>query len=150
MDCSVAQCLEVIGERWSLLILRDSFLGVSRFDEFQRRLGISRNILNQRLGHLVDAGVLARVAYSDHPPRFDYKLTDKGRALWPVMTAMRQWGDEYAAPNGPPVQLIHKGCGAITHAEMVCGECGERMGVRDVRAVAGPGRAADVLSARTS
>ena len=78
MDCSVAQCLEVVGEWWSMLVVRDAFLGVTRFDDFQRRLGISRNILQQRLAHLVEAGVLVRVPYSDHPPRDEYRLTSKG------------------------------------------------------------------------
>ncbi len=100
MHCSVAQCLEVVGEWWSLLIIRDVFLGVTRFDEMQERLGISRNVLNQRLARLVSAGVLVKVPYSEHPPRFDYRLTDKGRDLWPVITAMRQWGDRHAAPDG--------------------------------------------------
>ena len=140
MDCSVAQCLEVVGEWWSMLILRDAFLGVSRFDQFQTRLGISRNILQQRLARLVDAGVLVRVPYSEHPPRYDYRLTDKGRDLWPVITAMRQWGDRHAAPDGPPVQVVHKGCGRVSEAVLVCSSCGERLGARDVRAVAGPGR----------
>ena len=81
MQCSVAQCLEVVGEWWSLLIVRDAFLGVTRFDDFAARLGISRNVLNERLAHLVDAGVLDRVAYSEHPPRYDYRLTEKGRDL---------------------------------------------------------------------
>src|ERR1700756_5507677 len=88
MHCSVAQCLEVVGEWWSLLVVRDAFLGVTRFDDFQERLGLSRNVLNQRLGRLVEQGVLVKVPYSEHPPRFDYKLTEKGRALWSVMTAM--------------------------------------------------------------
>jgi len=81
MHCSVAQCLEVAGEWWSMLIIRDAFLGVTRFDQFQERLGIARNILNQRLTRLVEEGVLDKVAYSDHPPRFDYRLTAKGRDL---------------------------------------------------------------------
>jgi DNA-binding HxlR family transcriptional regulator len=139
MHCSVAQCLEVIGEWWSMLIVRDAFLGISRFDDFQERLGISRNILNQRLGRLVEAGVLTRVAYSEHPPRYDYRLTDKGRDLWPVLTAMRQWGDRYAAPDGPPLEVTHKGCGQVTKAVMVCSECGEPLEARAVRAVPGPG-----------
>src|SRR5579863_10260843 len=139
MDCSVAQCLEVVGEWWSMLIIRDAFLGVTRFDDFQRRLGISRNILNDRLNTLVDAGVLKRVPYSEHPPRHDYRLTDKGRDLWPVITAMRQWGDMYAAPGGPPVQVIHKACGQISDAVLTCSSCGEPVGPRDVRAVRGPG-----------
>jgi DNA-binding HxlR family transcriptional regulator len=139
MNCSVAQCLEVVGEWWSMLIVRDAFLGVTRFDGFQERLGISRNILNQRLGKLVDAGVFVRVPYSEHPPRFDYRLTDKGRDLWPVLTAMRQWGDRYAAPDGPPLQLIHRACGHLTEALYTCSECGIGLGPRDVKAVDGPG-----------
>jgi DNA-binding HxlR family transcriptional regulator len=139
MDCSVAQCLEVVGEWWSMLIVRDAFLGVTRFDDFQRRLGISRNILNERLNTLVDAGVLVRVPYSEHPPRHDYRLTDKGRDLWPVLTAMRQWGDRYAAPDGPPLRVIHTACGAVSDAVLVCGSCGEAIGPRDVEAVSGRG-----------
>ena len=122
MDCSVAQCLEVVGEWWSMLIVRDAFLGVTRFEEFQRRLGISRNILQQRLSRLVDGGVLVRVPYSEHPPRFDYRLTDKGRDLWPVLTTMRQWGDRYAAPSGPPLEVVHTACGSPSGAVLVCGE----------------------------
>ena len=145
MDCSVAQCLEVVGEWWSMLIIRDAFMGVSRFEDFQGRLGISRNILRDRLNSLVDSGVLVRVPYSEHPPRFDYQLTKKGRDLWPVLTTMRQWGDTYAAPSGPPVEVVHASCGKTTHVELVCGECGERVTSRDVTAVAGAGRDANVL-----
>lgn len=139
MHCSVAQCLEVVGEWWSMLILRDAFLGVTRFDQFHERLGISRNILNQRLGHLVEAGVLVKVPYSDHPPRYDYRLTDKGRDLWPVLTTMRQWGDKHAAPDGPPLEVMHKGCGEISDAVLTCSSCGEPISAREVRAAAGPG-----------
>lgn len=139
MHCSIAQCLEVVGEWWSLLIVRDALMGVTRFDDFQERLGISRNVLNQRLTRLLDAGVLVKVAYSNHPPRHDYRLTDKGRDLWPVLSTMRQWGDRYAAPNGPPLVLIHKGCGHVSDARMVCAHCGEEVGPRDVTAVPGPG-----------
>ncbi len=140
MDCSVAQCLEVVGEWWSMLVVRDAFLGVTRFDDFQRRLGISRNILQQRLTKLVAAGVLERAPYSDRPVRYDYRLTDKGRDLWPVLTTMRQWGDRYAAPSGHPVEVRHKSCGEITNAVLVCECCGERIGPRDVTAEPGPGR----------
>jgi DNA-binding HxlR family transcriptional regulator len=140
MDCSVAQCLEVIGEWWSMLVVRDAFLGVTRFDEFQRRLGISRNILQQRLARLVEAGVLTREPYSEHPLRHDYKLTDKGRDLWPVLTAMRQWGDRHAAPSGPPLQVVHKACGSASEATFVCSACGEPLGPRDVEVAARPGR----------
>ncbi|MGO9751824.1 MAG: winged helix-turn-helix transcriptional regulator [Solirubrobacteraceae bacterium] len=139
MHCSVAQCLEVVGEWWSLLIIRDAFLGVKRFDEFQARLGISRNVLGQRLAHLVAAGVLVKVPYSEHPPRHNYRLTDKGTDLWPVLTSMRQWGDKYAAPGGPPLELIHNDCGQISEAQMTCSSCGKAIGARDVRAKPGPG-----------
>jgi len=147
MDCSVAQCLEVVGEWWSMLILRDVFLGVHRFDDFQSRLGISRNVLNQRLSHLVDAGVLVKVPYSEHPPRYEYRLTDKGRDLWPVLTTMRQWGDKYAAPDGPPLEVAHKDCDHVAQAVLVCSNCHEPIGPRDVRAVPG-GRA--LLPARSA
>jgi DNA-binding HxlR family transcriptional regulator len=140
MNCSVAQCLEVVGEWWSMLIVRDAFLGVTRFDQFQSRLGISRNILNQRLSHLVAAGVLDRVPYCDKPLRFDYRLTDEGRDLWPVLTAMRQWGDRHRAPSGPPMRISHRrGCGRLCEAVLVCSECGEPLAARDVEAVEGPG-----------
>jgi DNA-binding HxlR family transcriptional regulator len=138
-NCSVARTLELVGERWTLLILRDAFLGVTRFDEFQARLGISRNVLGQRLTRLVEAGVLAKVAYSEHPPRFDYRLTERGRDLWPVINAMRQWGDKHAAPDGPPLRLIHQQCGEISEAQLVCSACGEPIGPRDVKAIRGPG-----------
>jgi len=145
MDCSVAQCLEVVGEWWTMLIVRDAFLGVKRFDTFQRRLGISRNVLQQRLERLVDAGVLERVAYSDHPVRYDYTLTTKGRDLWPVLNAMRQWGDTYAAPHGAPLNLVHTTCQHETIATLVCSHCGETLDSRNVRAVAGEGRTASWL-----
>ena len=139
MHCSVAQCLEVIGEWWTMLIVRDAFLGVRRFDDLKARLGISRNVLAQRLMHLVNQGVLEKVPYSEHPPRYEYRLTDKGRDLWPVLTAMRQWGDTWAAPNGPPVVVEHTSCGALVGAVMTCENCGERLGLRDVRVRPGPG-----------
>ena len=150
MHCSVAQCLEVVGEWWSLLIVRDVFLGVTRFDRLQERLGISRNILQQRLNRLVDADVLQKVPYSEHPPRYDYRLTVKGRDLWPVLTAMRQWGDKYAAPDGPPLHVVHKACGRVSHAVMTCSSCGERLTARDVRAVPGPGDLDELLEAASA
>ena len=148
MHCSVAQCLEVVGEWWSMLIVRDAFLGVSRFDDFQERLGIARNILNQRLARLVEEGVLDKAAYSDHPPRYDYRLTAKGRDLWPVVTAMRQWGDKYAAPDGPPLRVVHKKCGKAARAIMTCSACGEPLSGGDVRAVRGPGDLDHLLKAQ--
>jgi DNA-binding HxlR family transcriptional regulator len=143
MTCSVAQCLEVVGEWWTMLIVRDLFLGIRRFDALQSRLGISRNVLTERLDHLLAHGVVERRPYQEHPVRYDYVLTDKGRSLWPVLNAMREWGDEWHAPDGPPVELIHRGCGERTHAVTTCAACGEPMGTADVKAVAGPGASAD-------
>ena len=138
MNCSVAQCLEVVGEWWSLLIVGEAFLGVGRFDDFQARLGISRNVLNQRLGRLVEHGVFRRVQYQEHPPRSEYQLTDKGHDLWGVVNAMRQWGDAWAAPDGPPVEIVHLGCGQISQALPTCSHCGERLDARSVRAAVSP------------
>ena len=139
MNCSVAQCLEIVGEWWTLLILRDAFLGYSRFDEFESRLGIARNVLTQRLDGLVDAGVLQRAPYQERPVRYDYLLTEKGRDLWHVVTAMRQWGDRWAAPGGAPVELVHEACGEIVNAVPSCSHCGEELTTRNVKAVRGPG-----------
>jgi len=139
MNCSVAQCLEIVGEWWTLLVLRDVFLGYSRFDEFESRLGIARNVLTQRLERLVDAGVLVRVPYQTRPARYDYLLTDKGRDLWHVVTAMRQWGDRWSAPNGAPLKMRHKACGRIVKAVPVCSHCGEPLDARSVTGLPGPG-----------
>jgi DNA-binding HxlR family transcriptional regulator len=122
MNCSIAQCLEVVGEWWSLLIVREAFLGVTRFDDLHQRLGMSRSVLTDRLEDLVNHGVLQRVAYQDHPVRYDYRLTDR-----------------WAAPDGPPVEMIHKGCGQVADAVAVCSVCGEKLDARSVRVVAGPG-----------
>jgi DNA-binding HxlR family transcriptional regulator len=147
MGCSVAQCLEVIGEWWTMLIVRDVFLGVRRFDDFQTRLGISRNVLALRLSTLVAAGVLEKRRYQERPPRYEYVLTDKGHDLWPVLNAMRQWGDVHAAPNGPPLTLVHRACGHKAQLVLTCAHCGERVGHRDVRAQRGPGTKRDLLPA---
>jgi DNA-binding HxlR family transcriptional regulator len=133
MACSVAQCLEVVGEWWSMLLIRDAFLGIRRFDDFQERLGISRNVLSQRLNKLVEEGVLQKQPYQQNPVRYEYLLTDKGRDLWPVLTSMRQWGDRYRAPKGPPVKVFHRKCGHAAAFELHCADCGEQVSHRDVR-----------------
>jgi DNA-binding HxlR family transcriptional regulator len=151
MNCAVAQCLEVVGEWWTLLIVRDAFLGVSRFDEFQARLGISRNVLQRRLEHLVAAGVLERVEYQRRPPRFDYRLTAKGRDLWLVLTAMREWGDRWAMPDGPSLVLEHRGHDHPMDLAPTCATCGEAVTARDVRARPGPGaRDAELIPRRAA
>jgi DNA-binding HxlR family transcriptional regulator len=100
-DCSIARALEILGERWTLLIVRDAFLGVRRFDQFQESLGIARNVLTDRLNRLVDEGILERVRYSERPERFEYRLTRKGRELNVALTALRQWGDKHLSERPP-------------------------------------------------
>ncbi|WP_320672627.1 winged helix-turn-helix transcriptional regulator [Patulibacter defluvii] len=123
--CSVARSLEVVGERWSLLVLREVFLGVRRFDQIQLHTGAPRAVLAQRLRTLVEAGVLERRDY--RPPegrtRQEYRLTAAGRELQPVLTALMQWGDRHlAGPEGPPLRVLHRGCGAPVRARLVCDE----------------------------
>ncbi len=139
MNCSIARTLDIVGEWWSLLIVRDAFLGVTKFDDFQARLAISRNILTQRLNHLVDNEILERVPYQDHPPRYDYRLTEKGRDLFHAVTAIREWGDRWVAPDGPPLKLRHNKCGHVAKAVPVCSHCGERLDIEDIASFPGPG-----------
>ncbi|MFP5255322.1 MAG: winged helix-turn-helix transcriptional regulator [Acidimicrobiia bacterium] len=140
MQCSVAQSLEVIGEWWTLLILRDAFLGVTRFDDFASRLGIARNVLTNRLDTLVANDVLARVPYDEARGRYDYRLTPKGRALLPVLTAIRQWGDEWILGEGnEPIVVEHTTCGHISRGVLTCDHCHEELRARDLRARPGPG-----------
>ena len=141
--CSIASALEVVGERWSLLILREVFLGVHRFDEIQADLGIARNVLNTRLRRLVEQGVLEKRLYQERPPRYEYVLTGKGLDLWPAMVALMQWGDRHMAPGGPSVLLEHRDCGGRVDDHRICDACGEPLTLADVRAVAGPGARAD-------
>ena len=102
-DCSIARALEVVGERWTLLIVRDAFLGLRRFDQFQESLGIARNVLTDRLNRLVEAGILDRVRYSERPERYEYRLTAKGRDLSIALAGLRQWGDEYLSETPPRI-----------------------------------------------
>ena len=138
-NCSIARTLELVGERWTFLVLRDVFLGVRRFDALQRDLGVARNVLSARLERLVGEGVLMKVPYSERPLRYEYRLTDKGVDLWPVVVELLHWGDRYAAPGGPPIVLRHKGCGGELGERRICSRCGEPLNARDVRAEAGPG-----------
>lgn len=144
MNCSIAQSLEIIGEWWTLLVIRDAFLGVRRFDDFVERLGISRNVLTNRLDTLVEAGVLERHMYDEGRGRADYILTAKGRALWPVVATLREWGDEWVLGEGnEPVVLKHQTCGEVTHLRHSCDRCGEELDASSVRAVAGPAAGPD-------
>src|SRR3954468_24871940 len=119
--CSAARALEIVGERWTLLILRDALLGVRRFDDFQASLGIARNVLADRLARPVDAGVLEKRAYSERPPRHEYRLTDKGRDLWPLVHSLARWGDRHdAPPDGPPMLFVHRDCGGAVSDHRIC------------------------------
>jgi DNA-binding HxlR family transcriptional regulator len=138
--CSIARALEVVGERWTLLILRNVFLGLRRFDEQHQQLGISRNVLASRLERLVDEQILERRPYGERPVRHEYHLTDKGRALWPVLVELLQWGDRYAPePDGPPRILRHKECGGTVGPHRICTRCGHPLEYDDVRSEWGPG-----------
>jgi DNA-binding HxlR family transcriptional regulator len=137
--CSIATTLEVVGERWSLLIVREILLGVRRFDEIQSDLGVARNVLQSRLERLLEHGVLEKRRYHERPERYEYLLTDKGLDLWPAVIALMQWGDRYGAPGGPPTVLEHRECGGAVDPHRLCTSCGARLTARDVIAHPGPG-----------
>ena len=138
--CSVARSLAVIGDRWTLMILRDCFLGVRRFEAFEQRLGISRSIIAERLKVLTDEGVLRKAAYQANPVRHEYRLTDKGLALHPVIMAIVHWGDvHYADADGPPLVHRHRACGCDFAPVVVCSECREAVTARDVEVRPGQG-----------
>lgn len=138
--CSIARTVDLIGDWWTPLVLREAYYGVRRFDDFEAGLGIGRNILTERLRRLVREGLLERRKYQDHPPRYEYRLTDKGKDFFPVLAAMVAWGDRWLdAGKGVPVNLRHRTCGKVSHAEVVCSECGEPIHVRDMTPEIGPG-----------
>jgi DNA-binding HxlR family transcriptional regulator len=143
LACSIARTLDVIGEPWSPLILRDVYVGITRFDQLQAELGISRKVLNERLKWLVERGVLRRAQYSERPPRFEYVLTDKGRELCDLLLVMVAWGDRWTAGTaGPPVLYRHHHCGQISSVELHCSVCDTPMCATDVDVLPGPGAAA--------
>ena len=136
--CSVARSVAVIGDRWTLMVLRDCFLGLRRFEDFERSLGISRGIIADRLKRLVAEGVLRREAYQRRPTRHEYRLTEKGHALHPVIMAIVHWGDvHYAGPEGPPLIHRHRTCGCDFAPKLTCSECGEAVTSREVEVRAG-------------
>ena len=133
-SCSVAAALSVVGDPWTLLILRDAFAGARRFDDWQQRLGVARNVLAARLKTLVAHGVLETRLYSEHPPRKDYVLTAKGRDLMPVLLTLKAWGDRHVYGQGAgPVDFIHD-CGAPLTPRLICEACGKRVEGTDLRA----------------
>jgi DNA-binding HxlR family transcriptional regulator len=130
---AVARTLAVVGDAWTLLILRDAFYGVRRFEDFQRDLGIARNILSHRLKRLVDQGLLARHLYSERPRRHEYRFTARGRDLFGVLVALQAWGDRWAHDEPGRMTLTHLGCGRRAHAVPACSECGDRLEPHTVR-----------------
>jgi DNA-binding HxlR family transcriptional regulator len=138
-NCSAARTLELVGERWSLLILRNAlFAGATRFREFEQSLGVAPNILKARLDGFVDAGLMVRHRYSKHPEHYEYLLTDKGRDFLPVVLALIAWGDRWAAPDGPPVLFEHIPCGSPVQSQVRCAACGQVHNT-DVATRPGPG-----------
>jgi DNA-binding HxlR family transcriptional regulator len=134
-NCSLARALAVVGDRWTLLVLREAFLRVRRFEDFHSRLGIARRVLTERLALLVAEGVLDKVPYQDRPVRHEYRLTQKGLDLYPAVLSLVHWGDaHYAGEAGPPVLHRHKACGHDFRSVLSCSECGEALGARDVEA----------------
>ncbi|MBI2760110.1 MAG: helix-turn-helix transcriptional regulator [Chloroflexi bacterium] len=145
MDCSIARTLDIVGERWALLILREAFNRVRRFEDFQQQLGIARNILTDRLQTLVAHDILERRLYQEHPERFEYRLTQKGLDLFPVLISLMDWGDRYLCDDaGPPVKLEHMTCGHEAVSAVICTGCGESLTARDTRSA---GRALRQMSA---
>jgi DNA-binding HxlR family transcriptional regulator len=135
-DCSIARTLELIGERWTLLVIRDVFAGRRRFDQMQESLGVARNVLAARLARLVEEGILEKRPYQERPARFEYFLTEKGLDLWPVLVALVGWGDKHVyGPEGGPMRIVHKECGGTVNDRRICERCGAELGVRDARAV---------------
>ena len=148
MACSIARTLDVIGEPWSPLILRDVFVGITRFDALQQELGISRKVLAERLKWLVENDVLERREYSDHPVRHEYVLTAKGLELCDLLLVMVAWGDRWTAGAvGPPVLYRHHACREISHVELCCSTCGEPMTAATVEVLPGPGAGVAVAGA---
>src|SRR3954454_11221708 len=139
LECSVARSWQVLGERWTMLVLRECFNRTRRFEDFQSHLGIARNVLTDRLGRLVDEEILERRQYQERPPRYEYRLTERGLDLYPILVSIMRWGDKWQSDNKPPVRLVHTLCEHDAEAQLVCSHCGEQLRPREVRAEPGPG-----------
>src|SRR5438876_4890759 len=138
LNCSVARSWTVLGERWTMLVLREAFNRTRRFEDFQAHLGIARNVLAERLQRLVDEDILERRPYQERPLRHEYRLTQKGLDLYPVLVTIMRWGDKYKSDKAP-VRLVHKTCGHDADPKLVCSHCGEELQAHEVRAEPGPG-----------
>jgi DNA-binding HxlR family transcriptional regulator len=147
MTCSIARTLDIIGEPWSPLILRDIYVGITRFEQLHSDLGISRKVLAERLKWLATNGIVQRREYSNRPPRYEYTLTAKGMELCDLLLVMVRWGDRWtAAEAGPPVLHRHHACGEISHVELTCSVCAQPMRATDIDVLPGTGMAADTPS----
>ena len=143
MPCSIARTLDAVGEWWTMLIVRDATLGITRFEDFHRRLGIARTVLKARLDKLIEAGILEKRPYSEHPPRSEYVLTERGWDLTPVLISLMQWGDKWGGhESGPPVELVHVPCGHVMHPQYHCDQCREPLQLPDISARPNPAYAA--------
>jgi len=141
-NCNIAAALAIVGEKWTFLVLREAFNGVRRFDDMQRRTAAPRQVLSSRLGRLVDEGILRKVPYQEagQRPRSEYRLTEKGIELFPVIAALLAWGDKHAgAPDGPVVQLTHRDCGAAVGLQLACADGHVLASAREVTPLPGPG-----------
>jgi DNA-binding HxlR family transcriptional regulator len=137
--CSIARTLELVGDRWTLLIVRDAMRGVRRFDDFRAKLGLAQNVLSDRLSRLTEAGVLERHRYQERPDRYEYRLTQQGKDLWPALMSLLLWGDRYLAPDGPPLLVSHRDCGGHLTEHLTCATCGASLGYGDLDMAPGPG-----------
>jgi DNA-binding HxlR family transcriptional regulator len=132
MDCAIARSLEILGEWWTLLIIREAFMGVRRFDDMQSHLGIARNVLTNRLATLVEHGILTRELYQQKPPRYEYRLTEKGLDLYPILLSLMKWGERWVGGKSATV-LIHKSCGQRVSPEFRCQHCNETLSAKSIR-----------------
>jgi DNA-binding HxlR family transcriptional regulator len=150
LNCSVARTIGVVGERWTLLLLREFFLGSHRFEVLQAHTGISSRALSDRLQHLRKLGIIKAVAYQKRPVRYEYRLTDKGLELYPIIVSMTYWGDRWmkAKSERQPARLVHKDCGHVFKPVLTCGTCGEATAARDVRIKIGPEMKAERIKMR--
>jgi DNA-binding HxlR family transcriptional regulator len=145
LTCSVARTIGVAGDRWTLLLLREFFLGTRRFETLQAHTGMSSRALADRLQRLQRLGIIDPVAYHDRPLRYEYRLTEKGLELYPMIVSMTRWGDRWmrAKAESPPARLVHKDCGHTFKPVLTCGSCGQVAGARDVRVEIGPDMTAE-------
>ena len=135
VHCPVARSLSILGDRWTLLIIRNAFLRTRRFDDFQKQLGITRHLLTDRLNRLVEKDIMKKVLYQEAPKRYEYRLTESGIALYPVLLVLSNWGNNWLNDNSshPPLEFIHTPCGHKTTPQLRCSECNEEIHARDMQ-----------------